>query len=88
MPIEFLKVTSKFARQYNKLSKKVQQETKAKELVFRANPFDSRLKTHKLHGKDREAWGFWITKKHRIKFIFLGNDAALFLEVGTHDIYQ
>ncbi|HHT9112639.1 MAG: hypothetical protein HZA47_07550 [Planctomycetes bacterium] len=31
-----------------------------KEFVFRKNPFDKRLKTHKLSGKEKEAWAFWV----------------------------
>ena len=55
--------------------------------LFRANPFDPILRTHKLHGKEKEAWAFWIDYTYRIKFIFLNDDVALFLDIGTHEIY-
>lgn len=88
MPIELLKVSNRFERQYGKLSNKVKIAAKKKEPIFLANPFDPRLETHKLHGKDKELWAFSITDKYRIKFIFLNDRSVLFLEIGTHDIYN
>lgn len=88
MPIELLKVSNKFDRQYRKLSNKVKAAAKKRELLFLANPFDPRLETHKLHGKDKILWSFSITDKYRIKFIFLNEKSVLFLEIGTHDIYS
>jgi len=59
-----------------------------KEQVFRTNPFHPSLVTHKLHGKDAPAWAFSVDRKYRIKFVFLNSESALFLDVGTHDIYD
>jgi mRNA-degrading endonuclease YafQ of YafQ-DinJ toxin-antitoxin module len=66
----------------------VKEEAKGKELAFRENPFDSTLKTHKLHGKEKDACAFWINYSYRIKFIFLDAETVLFLDIGTHDIYS
>ncbi|MEJ0053498.1 MAG: hypothetical protein WDN10_02110 [bacterium] len=52
------------------------------------DPFLPSLGTHKLHGKDRGAWAFSIDRKYRIKFVFIAGDRILFLDVGTHDIYE
>jgi len=59
-----------------------------KEKIFRQNFFDSRLRTHKLSGKDKNCWAFWINNSYRIKFIFLSKKEVLFLDIGTHDIYK
>ena len=59
-----------------------------KEKIFRDNPFNPRLETHKLHGKEKEAWSFSINRDYRIKFIFLGKQEVLFFEVGAHEIYK
>ncbi|MDO8094858.1 MAG: hypothetical protein Q6360_15370, partial [Candidatus Brocadiales bacterium] len=59
-----------------------------KEAIFRNNPFDKRLKTHKLSGKERESWAFWVDYSYRIKFIFLTKNEVLFLDIGTHDFYK
>ncbi len=59
-----------------------------KEALFKTNPFHPSLETHKLHGKDKNAWAFSINRKYRIKFLFLSGSSVLFLEIGPHDIYQ
>lgn len=83
-----IRISSKFERQYKKLSGNIKYAAKAKENIFRTNPFDPRLDTHKLHGKDKEAWSFSITHSYRIKFNFLAKRGILFLEIGIHDIYK
>lgn len=37
---------SKFAREYKKLPKEIQELSEKKEKFFRENPFDKKLKTH------------------------------------------
>lgn len=88
MEVREIRVTGKFERQYKKLPEAVKRAAQDKEVIFRNNPFDVRLGTHKLHGKEKEVWAFSVTHSYRIKFIFLTKDGVLFLEVGTHDIYQ
>mgnify|MGYP001581384404 FL=1 len=88
MAIREVRVSSRFERQYSKLPKRIKQTAKEKESIFRKDPFDSRLDTHKLHGKEKEVWAFFITKSYRIKFTFLKEGVVLFLEIGTHDIYR
>jgi proteic killer suppression protein len=79
MKIKSIFTHPRFDRSYKRLPKEVKDKTLKKEKIFRENPFDPRLKTHKLHGKEKEAWGFWIDYNHRIKFIFLNDEEVLFL---------
>ena len=88
MTIKTIRVTSLFEKHYRKLPKRIKEEAKTKELAFRENPFDPTLRTHKLHGVEREAYAFWITYSYRIRFIFLDDESVLFLDIGTHDIYS
>ncbi len=83
-----INVTPRFIKSYKKLHKEIQEKVKVKEAVFRKNPFDKRLKAHKLSGKEREAWAFWVDYFYRIKFIFLTKNEVLFLDIGTHDFYK
>jgi len=84
-----IRISPKFEKNYRRLPKRVQEKAKEKESIFRRNPFDPQLKTHKLSGKDKECWAFWITHSYRIKFIFLSNEEILFLDIGTHNnIYK
>jgi mRNA-degrading endonuclease YafQ of YafQ-DinJ toxin-antitoxin module len=88
MKIREIKISPLFERHYRKLPKEIKERAKRKEKIFRKNPFDPRLKTHKLHGKEKECWAFWIDYKYRIKFIFLSDEEVLFLDIGPHDIYK
>jgi len=81
--------TSKFKRNYKKLSNQIKKLAEEKEVVFRQDPFDSRLKTHKLNGKFEEFWSFSIDHKFRIVFeISKDNKTFYFHAVGDHDIYK
>lgn len=88
MSVKEIRIYQQFEKSYKKLSQKVKARAAIKERVFRENPFHPTLKTHKLHGKEKEMWAFWINQKYRIKFIFLEEGVVLFLDIGTHDIYE
>lgn len=80
--------SSKFAREYKKLPKKVKLIAEKKEIIFRGNPFDKTLKTHKLHGRLRDFWSFSAGFKYRIVFEFGDKGIVYFHSIGDHDIYQ
>ena len=88
MAIQEIKVSPLFEKHYKKLPKKIKEKAKEKEKIFRENPFHPLLRTHKLHGKYKDCWAFWIDYRYRIKFIFLSENKVLFLDIGTHDIYK
>ncbi len=52
--------------------------------LFITNPFDPKLKTHKLSGKLEDMWSFSITYKIRVIFSFVKPNVALFENFGTH----
>lgn len=85
--LRIIRTTAYFDKRYKKLSQKVKEKAKEKEKIFRINPFDARLRTHKLHGKEKDFWAFWIDYIYRIKFVFLNEEEVLFLDAGTHDMY-
>ena len=70
MEIQYL---PKFERQYKKLPRDVQEEAERKEKLFRKNPFDSQLKTHKLGGQLRGFWSFSVNHSCRVIFEFADN---------------
>ena len=59
-----------------------------KEKIFLKNPFDSRLDTHKLHGKYKEYWAFTVVGQYRIILAFSGKEVVDFINIGTHEIYK
>ncbi|PJE73773.1 MAG: type II toxin-antitoxin system mRNA interferase toxin, RelE/StbE family [Candidatus Terrybacteria bacterium CG10_big_fil_rev_8_21_14_0_10_41_10] len=77
--------TSRFVKNYKKLPERIKLKAELKEAIFKINPFDQRLETHKLHGKDKEFWSYSIDNKYRIKFLLTSNDEALYLNVGLRD---
>ncbi len=80
--------TSKFEREYKKLPNKIKLLAEKNEVVFRKNPFEQNLDTHKLHGRLKDFWSFSIGFKYRIIFEFAEKDVIYFHSVGNHDIYQ
>jgi mRNA-degrading endonuclease YafQ of YafQ-DinJ toxin-antitoxin module len=83
-----LEYSSHFKDVYRKLSKKIQRQAEQKEDLFRKNPFDSALKTHKLHGKLKEFYSFSVDYRNRIVFALIRRDKAIFLDIGDHTVYQ
>ncbi len=80
--------SSKFAKEYKRLPLKVKIATEKKEKIFRRNPHDTRLKTHKLSGKLKDYYSFSIDYQYRIVFEFVGKKTVWFHSVGTHEIYK
>lgn len=80
-----IRITSYFERRYKKLSLLVKKKAVERGKIFIDNPFDSRLDTHKLHGKKKEEWAYSIDYHYRISFIFVGEEEILYTNVGTHD---
>jgi len=79
----------KFAREYKKLPRDVKSLAEKQESIFRKDPFDPKLKTHKLKGKFSGFLSFSIGYKYRIIFEFSKNKKTVhFHTVGNHDIYQ
>jgi len=81
--------TSKFAREYRKLPKEIKILAESKEKIFRKNPFNSILETHKLHGRFKDFRSFSINFKYRIVFEFREKDNVIYFHsVGDHVIYK
>lgn len=80
--------SSKFAREYKNLPLNVKQKAEKKEKIFRKDPFDKRLETHKLSGRLKDFWAFSIDRKYRIIFEFADEKTIWFHFVGDHSIYQ
>ena len=78
----------KFVREYKKLPNNIKDQAEEKEKIFRDNPFDPRLKTHKLKGPLIGFWAFSVNQKYRIIFDFVDKDTVHFYSVGDNDIYD
>lgn len=85
--IEWIEFASHYTRSFRKLPGGIQQRARGKEIIFMADAFDPRLKTHKLHGVLQEYWAYSVDNKYRVIFRFINNTEALFFDIGLHPIY-
>lgn len=55
--------------------------------LFINDPFDTRLKTHKLSGKLKDLWSFSIEYDIRVIFYFTKEkpQKAVFVDIGNHN---
>ena len=85
MQIEY---SPEFRRVFRKLHRDVKLEAIKKEKIFRANPRDPRLKTHKLSGRLEGYLAFSITYSYRIIFTIESKKFVRFHSIGGHDMYK
>jgi mRNA-degrading endonuclease YafQ of YafQ-DinJ toxin-antitoxin module len=88
MTIKKIFYTSNFVKKWKKLTSAQKKKFKKRIKIFKNNPFDKRLKTHKLKGTLSDKWSFSLDYKHRVLFNFKKNKRALFYDFGTHRIYR
>lgn len=53
--------------------------------IFKKDPFDPQLRTHKLGGQLKDLWSFRIDYDVRVLFYFSSKDHVVFVDIGTHD---
>ena len=80
-----VKTKPAFDRHFKKLPWVIQEKVKRRSEIFASNPFDQRLKTHKLHGERKEEWAYSVDYSYRITFVFVGEKEVLYTDIGTHD---
>ncbi len=80
--------SQKFIKEYKKLPKEVKLRAEEKETIFKQNPFDPRLKSHKLKGELKEFYSFSVAYNLRVIFHFEKNNVVGFDTIGTHAIYK
>jgi mRNA-degrading endonuclease YafQ of YafQ-DinJ toxin-antitoxin module len=56
--------------------------------IFIENPYDLRLKTHKLSGELEGYYSFSISYNLRVLFEFIDDRTVGFIDLGTHGVYK
>ena len=79
---------SRFARESKRVPHHLRLLVEERIALFKKNPHDARLKTHKLTGKLKEYWSFSIDYRWRVIFEFVSAHRALFHSIGDHSIYD
>ncbi len=83
-----IEYSPKFSRLYKKLPLLAKRRSLEREQLFRQNPFDPRLETHKLSGRLENYWAFSIDQKYRIIFSFAAKNRVRSHAIGDHSICQ
>jgi mRNA-degrading endonuclease YafQ of YafQ-DinJ toxin-antitoxin module len=52
--------------------------------IFFENPFDKKLKTHKLTGNLKDLWSFSVDYYIRVVFYFESKEKVTFIDIGNH----
>ena len=82
-----IKYHTKFLKEYRDLPVRIKYLTEKKEGIFHNNPYDKSLSTHKLKGQLSGLLAFYINDSYRVIFRF-DDGVALFLHIGSHDLYR
>jgi mRNA-degrading endonuclease YafQ of YafQ-DinJ toxin-antitoxin module len=85
------KPTENFWESFYDLSSSQKDSTRRVWKIFRENPFDPRLRTHKIHKLSalygRTIYAVDIEGDLRAIF-FIKGDCIVTVDIGTHDIYK
>ena len=85
------KPTDQFWESFYDLSPGQKESTRRAWKIFKENPFDPRLRTHKIHRLSaqysRTIYATEIEGDLRAVF-FINGDTVVTVDLGTHDIYK
>jgi len=77
-----------YLKSYGRLPERIKRLQNEKERMFRRNPFEAILRTHKLKGKLAELWSYSVNWQCRVLFRFIDERTVIFYDIGTHEIYK
>ena len=77
-----------FVRQFKILEKDLQDEILEKIELFKKPKHHKQLKVHKLKGRLKDRYSFYVNYKTRIVFQYLSKSKVVLLAIGNHDVYK
>ena len=85
------KAVPNFWRKFYALTPSQKQAVREAWVIFKKDPFDPRLRTHKIHSLSAEfgktVYAVDIESDLRVAFFIRGN-TVISVDVGSHDIYD
>jgi len=87
-PVSRVDTSTRFEKSFFRLPKRVQQLTRKKDKIFRENAFHPSLETHKLGGELENDWAYAVNREYRVHFYFVDDHTAVYVNIGTHEIYK
>ena len=84
-----IKITSsaRFLKSLKRLPQPIQEKADERHRIFKKNPFDFRLATHKLHGRFTGFWAYSVDYHYRVIFVFENTHTVTYHDIGSHHIY-
>ncbi|HAZ16781.1 MAG: hypothetical protein A3H59_00980 [Candidatus Jacksonbacteria bacterium RIFCSPLOWO2_02_FULL_43_9] len=79
--------TPAFTRQFSSLEYVLQEEATLKIEQFKDLKNHQQLRVHKLKGHLSGRYSFYVNYRYRIVFVYQGNDVAILLAIGDHEVY-
>ena len=83
--------TETFWAAFHRLSAQQKESTRRAWQIFQRDPFDPRLRTHKIHRLSahygRTIYAVEIEQDLRAVF-YIEGDRVITVDIGTHDLYQ
>jgi mRNA-degrading endonuclease YafQ of YafQ-DinJ toxin-antitoxin module len=80
-----------FWRNFGKLTAQQQETARKVFVIFKQNPFDPRLRSHKIHKLSarygRTIYAAEIEADLRVVF-YIEGDTAVTVDIGSHDLYR
>jgi len=67
---------------------KIKKDFSKKIKIFQKEPFYSNLNTHKLSGKLKDYYAFYLRNGYRVLFDFVGKNTVVLVNIGSHDDYK
>lgn len=86
--IREVKIAPAFTKSYRLLPETIKRQADKKNILFQANAFDPRLRTHKLKGPLAGYWAYSVNYHYRVLFSFDTSDVVIYYDIGTHSIYK
>ena len=80
--------TAKFERDYKQLPDLLKEKAEIALEIFKANPSEPRLRTHKLHGRFAGYWAFTVAFDCRIIVRYGKTDEIFLIAIGNHGMYD
>ena len=88
MRIEIIRYAPRFKRKFKRIGPELRSQVDQAIRSFQLNPFDPRLKTHRLEGKLKGCYSFSVNYYIRIIFVFENSVSAIFMDLGSHSVYK
>lgn len=88
MALEKIYPTTRFRRSFRRLPKTIRKKAVERERIFKENPFDPRLNTHKTKGKLEGLWAYSVDFRYRVLFRFENEGVVIYHDIGDHSLYE